>query len=520
MKKITYYFPVPLLLSYVLLTGGILWVLFQILKINGGFFAYPLDDTYIHLAVAENIIRGTYGVNLGEFSSPSSSILWPFLLAPFAKFVIAPLILNILAAFCTVYVYYLILDHSFNIIEQSRKQIVVFLFLILLILGTNIIPLIILGLEHSLQVLSVAVICWGLILNIKHDEIKPWLVASIVIAPLIRYENGAISFAAIIFLFLRKNYRMSLLTSLAAVISLVGFTAFLRANGQGWLPASVLVKTGFTGSNGSMFALFGNFIENIQTWSGAVILVSAIILLIYLFLSKNDLKKKLALVLIISAAMFLALGKVGGARYEVHIWAFVLLGIIFIFGEPVSQIFKHQRSRSTLAIVSSTAITVLAFASLPYLFLFPLWHVGSNNIYSQQYQMHRFVVDYFKGPVAVNDIGYVSYKNDFYVLDLWGLASLEAFRYRSSDNAQQWMDNLAASKNIQLAMIYESWFGQIPPNWDKVGDLVLTGERITIPDARVAFYALTPSARTEIEEDLREFIKTLPDTAKFEFAEQ
>ena len=56
-----------------------------ILLLNGGHFAYSLDDPYIHLALAENLAAGHYGLNLDEPSSPSSSILWPLLLAPFTR---------------------------------------------------------------------------------------------------------------------------------------------------------------------------------------------------------------------------------------------------------------------------------------------------------------------------------------------------------------------------------------------------------------------------------------------------
>jgi hypothetical protein len=35
--------------------------------------------------------------------------------------------------------------------------------------------------------------------------------------------------------------------------------------------------------------------------------------------------------------------------------------------------------------------------------------------------VHRFAVEYSE-PVAVIDLGWVTYRNDEYVLDLWGLA--------------------------------------------------------------------------------------------------
>ena len=62
---------------------------------------YTLDNPYIHLSLAENLLRGHYGVNVDEVASPSSSILYPFLLAGTLAFGlggIAPLFLNTLGA--------------------------------------------------------------------------------------------------------------------------------------------------------------------------------------------------------------------------------------------------------------------------------------------------------------------------------------------------------------------------------------------------------------------------------------
>src|ERR1700761_8124302 len=52
----------------------------SILVMNDGKLTYSLDDPYVHLSVSEQIWHGHYGVNPGEVASPSSSILFPFLL--------------------------------------------------------------------------------------------------------------------------------------------------------------------------------------------------------------------------------------------------------------------------------------------------------------------------------------------------------------------------------------------------------------------------------------------------------
>ena len=74
----------PFLIAAIALSIGIIFDLAAILTLNAGHLVYTLDDAYIHLALAENIWNGHYGVNANEFSAPSSSILWPFILAPFA----------------------------------------------------------------------------------------------------------------------------------------------------------------------------------------------------------------------------------------------------------------------------------------------------------------------------------------------------------------------------------------------------------------------------------------------------
>ena len=60
-------------------------------KLAANHFIFSLDDAYIHLAVAENILKGGYGINIPEYSSPSSSILFPYLLAALLKLKISTL---------------------------------------------------------------------------------------------------------------------------------------------------------------------------------------------------------------------------------------------------------------------------------------------------------------------------------------------------------------------------------------------------------------------------------------------
>ncbi|HIF21262.1 MAG TPA: hypothetical protein EYQ27_04970 [Gemmatimonadetes bacterium] len=52
---------------------------YQILVFNDGHFTYALDDPYIGLAMAEELLHGNYGINPGEPASAASTILRPLL---------------------------------------------------------------------------------------------------------------------------------------------------------------------------------------------------------------------------------------------------------------------------------------------------------------------------------------------------------------------------------------------------------------------------------------------------------
>jgi hypothetical protein len=99
----------PPLASAGLFLGLLAVSLLLILQRNGGQFAYPLDDTYIHLAVAKHfVLRGVWGVTPFAFTSSVSSPLWTLAIsAVFAVFGVervAPLVMNTLMVLAMLYV--------------------------------------------------------------------------------------------------------------------------------------------------------------------------------------------------------------------------------------------------------------------------------------------------------------------------------------------------------------------------------------------------------------------------------
>ena len=104
-------------------------------------------------------------------------------------------------------------------------------------------------------------------------------------------------------------------------------------------------------------------------------------------------------------------------RYEVYAVAFTVL---------VASTALAETTRLWRGVIVAGLLAV----GFPY--AQALWQTpdAASNVYQQQYQMHRFVADFYRKPVAVNDLGWVSYRRPagVRVLDLWGLASPEASR--------------------------------------------------------------------------------------------
>ena len=137
-----------------------------------------------------------------------------------------------------------------------------------------------------------------------------------------------------------------------------------------------------------------------------------------------------------------------------------------------------------------------------------------NNIYEQQYQMGRFVQEYYEGEsLALNDIGAVTYLADTRLLDLWGLASKEVAKAKLDQAyGPGVIAGLADQHGVRIAIVYDLFFdetGGLPASWDKVGEWRIRNNRVCASDV-VAFYAVEPDAKAKLIQNLRDFQAELP----------
>jgi hypothetical protein len=479
-------------------------VVLSAMTMTGARFMYTLDDPYIHLALAERIAGGHYGINLGEVTSPSSSVIWPFLLVPGAGLSLhkhLPLAINLAAGTgVAVLLGWLAARLPFGrettLTTLQRLGVVG-----VLVLASNAVGLALTGMEHNLQVLLALASALGLIEIARGRSLPWWAFAAAALGPAVRYELFAVTAAVIVVLASGRQWRVVLTLLLASVALPALLSLYLVTHGSAPLPNSVLTKLEVV-SAVSPDASFGAFLlprnwhENMPQ---KLVLGSILVSLIWMAARCRGPMRMLCAVAALVAALHFLFGRFGWFfRYDVY--AVMFCGIIALWA--AARIWPRHG-----ILAGALVASVYASAVLPAALLSPR---AAQNIYEQHYQMHRFVTEHWRRPFAVNDLGWVSYRIDppIYVLDLWGLASNEAVRQRRK--TPEWLDDVTRRHGAGLAMIYEHAFRALPQTWTKVADLELSGPRVSAAGRRVAFFATRVGDADDLRNRLSEFRRTLP----------
>ncbi|MCP4221380.1 MAG: hypothetical protein GY765_42535 [bacterium] len=372
--------------------------------------------------------------------------------------------------------------------------------------------------EHSLQLLLVSIIAYGLIIEVETDKLEPWFLVAIVAAPLIRYENLAVSVAAIGYLAMRRYFKPAASVAVLLCVLVGGFSVFLVLIGLEPFPSSLFIKSNIVASGAALQSMVSNLLETFTVKQGIILFIGALLLLSYQLFAKAGKRKQLALFTIIAVSMHFVAGRYGWYnRYEIYILAFFFLMSLYFLAPLVHKKLTGESRKINLIKIMTITIGFVLVVGVDYIRDLKTLPIAANNIYEQQYQMHRFVVDFYDKPVAVNDLGYISYKNANYVLDLHGLGSTTALNARLTSENAQWMKELTAAHNVELAMIYPMYFKSIPKEWIRIGELHLGKERITVARSNVTFFAMSMQAYPGIVRKLKRFIKTLPHDVRFTF---
>ncbi len=492
-----------------------------------GHVIYPIDDTYIHMAMARHFAQdGTLGVSESGFTAASSSPGWTLLLGVliqiFGNHESIPFLINLLAATP------LTLILTYQIYHYIKN---VFLTLIYTILVLFILPLptiICTGMEHTLHILLILLLVLRVVtLLTESKEISlPELFLLGMLTTLFRYETAFVIAPLCLLCFIHKNLKTAITLGLSCALPMILLGLFYLRLGWFFFPTSILQKslmqqqTGLGMIGQSIARLYGQLF-------GATHLVVPFLLVLSFFLSL--LKKgnaftfksgMMCFVFLPSLIFHCSLASIGWFyRYEAYLLTIGFLALAPLTRTAVehaknlwwysTQIRERYLIRGIIIITGLLMLVPFGHHARSISLIIP----GAQNLYNQQYQMGLFLRTYYSGEtILANDIGAINYLADIHCLDMMGLGSLEPLRAnRQNLLSDRFIQSWALNRGASIAVIYESWWRSIiPQTWIKVGEWTVP-QKVTVSDPAVSFFAVHHSEVRPLKNHLQDFKSKLPN---------
>jgi hypothetical protein len=503
----------------------------QSLRLNDGHLIYPLDDAYVHMAIARNVaLHHVWGVVRDGFSSSTSSPLWTLMLA-LTYFVLgvgaaAPLVINFVAGSLIV----VTIGHFMR--AQSAGAPLTFAVLLAAIFIAPLPTLTLAGMEHTLHALVTvwfAFTAASLLASnrpaTKRDLAMAGLLSALAVG--LRYEGMfAVGVAALLFM-LTRRWAAAGVVAAAGTAPVVAYGLWSMMHGWYFFPNSVLLKGQVPSLDLKAILAFAAGSPALHNLVGnphmLLIVVAALALLLVATTAPVWNEDVFLLTILIGTSLLhMQLARAGWFyRYEAY---------LLVLGAAVFGVIAANRLPSfrTWARGSAVLPRLAGVATLFVVAGFPFVSRGVNalrtaptaasNIYRQQYQVGLFLDRFYTGrSVAVNDIGAVAYLADVKLFDIFGLASLEiaqlkrAGRYESRELAA-----FALRHDTEIAIVYPSWLGEyggVPAGWTKVGEWGVA-DNVVLGENAVSFYAVKADQRPRLVENLRRFAPGLPGAVR------
>ena len=485
-------------------------------------FTYPLDDAYIHLAIARTIAEsGTWGIVPGEPVFASSSPLWTVLLAIgcrlFGPAEWLPLAFSWVFSFAALY----FLVKTWTVAEVPRKLAlcggIAFVLLVPFVTLANI------GMEHGLHVCCLMAFLY-FVWRCAHGGSRPDVVCLLLSAMLsvgARYESlFVITPVAVLFLLPRRfsgfgRWRIGLALLILQFLPVIMMGLLALSCGRPFVPVSMSVKVRVNnpGVLGGMVAVItGVNAENL--FSRALV----VILLAVAAVRRSPVCLSVA-VAVVGHIVFARLGWL--YRYEAYMIACGIAVVVIEVARLTPSVLMFVRRRQVVFVL--LAIAVLS----PFLIRALQAHhdtvLASMEIQSQQRQTARIFAglpESLKGPVAIHDLGCMALSSGVPLLDLWGLGSPDVTEAILDGRcSQHTLRELAEKHNVRYFAVFPSQaaIGALPPESKIVAGLGLVHPPVVCAGDTVVF-AVTDSDDAEaFTSYLRDFAPSLPANAKLDF---
>jgi len=493
-----------------------------ILQFTHGDFAYPIDDTCIHLAIAKNLaFHQVWGVSPVEFTSAASSIIYPSILAVivliFGTHLIIPFLVNLIVA-----IILLVVIQKW-LAQQGLTPGAQLCVLVAVILLTPLPVIVICGMEHTLHFLFTFLFLTRLCVELGKPTLhwSVYLYGALMAAT--RYEGLPLIAFACLALLVRRRLLQALLLGIYSAVPIVIFGIYSVSHGNFFFPNSVLLKSGappltfaglyefFTG--GLFYKLFYSVVGyNTIATQRLLFLLPLAFLLFYRQMSMNH----KYLVLLLTAAVFTHLALTGYAafpRYEAYLvgCTTAVLGMLTakygkgLFAGGSQPVFWVTSCFCLFLAFPLVLRSTDAFGKVP---------IGSLGTYEIQYQAGRFLHKYYHDEtVAVEALGGVSYYSDGKKFDVVGLGDVDVTRsVKGNYYSVDFLDSLSRKDKVKIAVASEySTPAQLLQRWKKIATWQIP---LQLGGYYMSFYAVDESMAPGLKKHLLEFEKDLPEGEK------
>jgi len=490
-----------------------------------GVFSYPLDDAFIHMAVAKNVAEHhNWGISAHEFQSASSSILYTLLLAGlfkiFSVHVILPFVVNVIAAV----VLLLVLQEWLLRQGLSRRaQLIVQLAVVLV---TPLPVLVMTGMEHTLQMLFCFLFLTRCCEWMNTDSKMPWTIPVYgLLITGIRYEGIFLAFIVCLMLLWRRRVLAAFVLGGITLLPIVLFGIYSLGKGSYFFPNSVLLKSeGAQSSVGGTLSFLGSKLLPKLVTSGnndyAAAATQHLLLILPLggWVFRASLRRfpaygSMLMVLLFCAVLQLTFASTGWFyRYEAYLifCSTAVLGVMILrFGREAMQGESFRSSWLVPVCLLVILALPLAMRCASAIVMAPR---ACQNIYEQQYQTGQFVHRWYRdNAIAVNDIGAVSFFSDADNLDMEGLGNFEvAKRRKAGTRTAGFLDSLVHARHVDYAVVYPFVYGDsLLGRWRKVASWTIRNN-VVCGSPTVYFYAIDPSKEEGLRKSLEAQAAVLP----------
>jgi hypothetical protein len=410
--------------------------------LTDGSYIYPLDDTYIHLAMAKNVaLYSNWGVVHDTFSSSSSSPVYTLLLSALIRLFgdsgIYPLAVNIFFGSGIILLLFWFFGKNYAAFFCSC----LFLFSPVL-LHIQMLS----GMEHTLHIFLMFAAFMLFCKHLEHPGKKYTLLFLVVtgLLCLTRYESMFFIVSVIFVLAIHKQYKLAALTFAAGFLPVLLFGLYSVAMGGFFFPNSLLVKGDITISKGILYAV-GHYMAKIyrNIFRVSFFIVPIMILLdsvVRDFMAKKQYTLRgiceiikdytfvfITLMTILLHGFFAGFGWL--YRYEAYLLSLLYLSLVMLTAKNIECIQYALKKKLPSLLSMALIFTALLEITWRYISADRIIHVAGKNIYDQQIQMGKFLHAYYnESKVMANDIGAITYYTNIDLLDLVGLGSTSVLK--------------------------------------------------------------------------------------------